>query len=237
MQIPVTDLGSWPNYSACDANAGHGHIYRRPDGVVVRCGGARYCVACTADELESASAWCGAVAAGEGWAEGPGRHPTPRAEDPRRCPVCAAVRWAEVASASDRYGRRVVIRLLTEAAPLEAGHVGTNSYQRAVRWVAARRPFFRSTARNGLLSDAALSESSVHAIVRRRALRAGIDPAVIARLGAHSLRTGHVTQTLRNGASFEEVMAQTGHNTVSTVLRYRRENAPLVANSVTKLGL
>lgn len=69
MQIPVTDPGSWPNYPARDANAGHGHIYRRPDGVVVHCGGPRYCVACTADELEAASAWCDAVAAGEGSAE------------------------------------------------------------------------------------------------------------------------------------------------------------------------
>lgn len=170
--------------------------------------------------------------------EGEGRlHPAQRAEDPRRCPVCAAVRWAEVVAASDRYGRRGVIRLLTEAVPLDAGHVCTEPDQLAGRWVAARRPFFRSTRRNGLLSDDALSASSVHAIVRRRAQRAGVDPAVIDRLGAHSLRAGHVTQALRNAATLEEVMAQTGHTTVSTVLRYRRENAPLVGNSVTKLGL
>ena len=32
-------------------------------------------------------------------------------------------------------------------------------------------------------------------------------------------------------------MAQTGHTNVATVIRYRRENAPLVGNSVTKLDL
>ena len=171
--------------------------------------------------------------------EGEGHlHPAPRAEDPRRCPVCAAVRWAEVVAVSDRYGRRGVIRLLTGALSLEAtGHVCTDPDQLAGRWVAAGRPFFRSIRRNGLMGEHALAASSVHAIVRRRAERAGVDPTVVEQLGAHSLRAGHVTQALRNGATFEEIMAQTGHTTVSTVLRYRRENAPLVSNSVTKLGL
>ncbi|WP_191834250.1 tyrosine-type recombinase/integrase [Tsukamurella columbiensis] len=171
--------------------------------------------------------------------EGEGRlHPAPRAEDPRRCPACAAVRWAEVVAASDRYGRRGVIRLLTGAPSLEAtGHVCTSPDQVAGRWVAARRPFFRSIRRNGLVGEQALAASSVHAIVRRRAERAGIDPVVVEQLGAHSLRSGHVSQALRNGATFEEVMAQTGHTNVATVLRYRHETAPLVANSVTKLGL
>ena len=171
--------------------------------------------------------------------EGDGRlHPAPRAEDPRRCPVCAAVRWAEVVAASDRYGRRGVIRLLTGAPSLEAtGHVCSDPEAVASCWVAARRPFFRSIRRNGLVGEHALAASSVHAIVRRRAERAGVDPAVVARLGAHSLRSGHVSQALRNGATFEQVMAQTGHTNVATVLRYRHETAPLVSNSVTKLGL
>ena len=165
-------------------------------------------------------------------------HPAPRAEDPLRCPVCAAVRWAEVVAASDRYGRRGVIRLLTAAPSLEAtGHVCSDPEAVAGCWVAARRPFFRSIRRNGLVGDQALAASSVHAIVRRRAQRAGFDPAVVAQLGAHSLRSGHVSQALRNGATFEEVMAQTGHTNVATVLLYRRENAPLVRNSVTKLDL
>lgn len=30
-------------------NAGHGHVWRRPDGMVARCGGPALCRACMAD--------------------------------------------------------------------------------------------------------------------------------------------------------------------------------------------
>lgn len=162
-------------------------------------------------------------------------HALPRAQDPVRCPPCAYVRWAAVVAASDRGGRRAVIRLLTTAAPIDAGHVCTDPA--TAPKVAARRPLLRAIRQNGLLGDAALSGAAVHAVVRRRAELAGYPNDQLALLGAHSLRAGFVTQARRNGATPEEVMAQTDHHTAAMVERYRRDNAPLIGNAVIRLGL
>ncbi|WP_156519318.1 tyrosine-type recombinase/integrase, partial [Rhodococcus sp. EPR-134] len=87
------------------------------------------------------------------------------------------------------------------------------------------------------LSDTALSGAAVHAAIRRRAARAGFDPETVTQLGGHSLRAGFVTQAFRNGADAHAIMRQTGHTTPGMVEIYARENAPLLGNAVTELGL
>ncbi len=101
----------------------------------------------------------------------------------------------------------------------------------------ARAPLFRAIAKNGNLSDTALSGASVHAAIRRRAAAAGYDDNVVAQLGGHSLRAGFVTQAFRNGADAHAIMRQTGHTNPATVELYAREHAPLVGNAVTEIGL
>ncbi|OZC49035.1 integrase, partial [Rhodococcus sp. 06-621-2] len=95
----------------------------------------------------------------------------------------------------------------------------------------------RSVRKNGNLSDTALSGAAVHAAIRRRATRAGYDPVTVAQLGGHSLRSGFVTQAFRNGADAHAIMRQTGHTTPAMVETYAHENAPLIGNAVTELGL
>ncbi len=160
----------------------------------------------------------------------------PRAADPVRCPPCAWVRWAQTVVAFDRGGRRAVIRLLTDPAPFDqgSGHVCRSSVSPCV---AVRRPVFRSIRQNGLLSESALSGASVHAVIRRRAGRAGFDPAAVELLGGHSLRAGFVTQAFRAGADTHAIMRQTRHASPAMVERYARESAPLIGNAVTELGL
>jgi type IV secretory pathway TrbD component len=148
------------------------------------------------------------------------------------CPPCAYVRWAQVVAAFDSRGRPGVIRLLTTAEPFDT-HVCRGARPRT----AALAPLFRSIRKNGNLSETALSGAAVHKAVRRRALQAGFDPALVTQLGGHSLRAGFVTQAFRNGADAHAIMRQTGHTTPEMVEVYARERTPLVGNAVTVLGL
>ncbi|BBY99871.1 tyrosine-type recombinase/integrase [Mycolicibacterium fallax] len=167
--------------------------------------------------------------------EGQGRvHALPRAEDPRRCPPCAFARWAQVVAAFDDGGRSAVIALLSGEDCGLVVHVCQSPGQREIR---AGRAIFRAIAQNGNLSETAMSGAAVHAAIRRRAARAGFPASAVARLGAHSLRSGFVTQAFRNGADAHAIMRQTAHRTPAMVERYAREEAPLVGNAVTSLGL
>ena len=148
------------------------------------------------------------------------------------CPVCAWVRWLQVVAAFDTGGRVAVIRLLSRATDFDS-HVCRGTLPASGK----RSPLFRSVRKNGNLSDTALSGAAVHAAIRRRATRAGYDLDTVAQLGGHSLRAGFVTQAFRNGADAHAIMRQTGHTTPGMVEIYARENAPLVGNAVTELGL
>lgn len=161
-----------------------------------------------------------------------GVYPLPRTKNPLSCPACAYVRWAQVVSAHEDGGNGAVIRLLTDAPEFGTRHVCRSRAPKIDR----RAPLFRS-CRNGVLSEGPLSGAGVHAVIRRRALRAGFEPEAVARLGGHSLRAGFVTQAARAGADHHSIMRQTGHRTPAMVTRYVRESAPLIGNAVTALGL
>ncbi|ROZ56315.1 integrase [Rhodococcus sp. WS1] len=161
-----------------------------------------------------------------------GVDPLPRTKDALRCPGCAFVRWAATVSAFDSGGRDAVIRLIADAAPFGSRHTCRS---RAPK-LDPRAPLFRS-CRNGMLSATPLSGAGIHAVIRRRASRAGFEPEAVERLGGHSLRAGFVTQAARAGADHHSIMRQTGHRTPAMVTRYVRESAPLIGNAVTTLGL
>ncbi|QQG95912.1 tyrosine-type recombinase/integrase [Mycobacteroides chelonae] len=161
-----------------------------------------------------------------------GVYPLPRTKDALRCPACAYVRWAQVVSASDAGGRDAVIRLLTDSPEFGGRHICRSRAPKIDR----RAPLFRS-CRNGVLSEGPLSGAGIHAVIRRRALRAGFQREAVERLGGHSLRAGFVTQAARAGADHHSIMRQTGHRTPAMVTRYVRESAPLIGNAVTVLGL
>lgn len=161
-----------------------------------------------------------------------GVYPLPRTKNPLSCPACAFVRWAAVVSAHEDGGNGAVIRLLTDSPEFGSRHVCRS---RAPK-IGSRSPVFRS-CRNGVLSEGPLSGAGIHAVIRRRALRAGFEREAVERLGGHSLRAGFVTQAARAGADHHSIMRQTGHRTPAMVTRYVRESAPLIGNAVTVLGL
>lgn len=95
-------------------------------------------------------------------------------------------------------------------------------------------PLFRSISRHGQVRAARLSGLDVARIVKKLAVRAGLDPAKYA---GHSLRAGHATSAAIAGASERSIMKQTGHKSHLMVRRYIRYANLFRENSAGKLGL
>jgi site-specific recombinase XerD len=93
---------------------------------------------------------------------------------------------------------------------------------------------FRSINRHGQVQAGRLSGIDVARIVKKLAVRAGLDPAKYA---GHSLRAGHATSAAIAGASERSIMRQTGHRSVQMVRRYIRDGSLFRENSAGKLGL
>ncbi|PTX47840.1 site-specific recombinase XerD [Melghirimyces profundicolus] len=77
-------------------------------------------------------------------------------------------------------------------------------------------PLFRSV-HGGKIGEKALAPRMVNHRIKRYVKAIGKDPAAY---GAHSLRSGFVTQARRKGASIDKIMAQTGHKSIKMVQRY-----------------
>ncbi len=95
-------------------------------------------------------------------------------------------------------------------------------------------PVFRSVDRHGHGSAHALSPRSIAKILKCGALRAGIDPTLIA---GHSLRAGMVTQAALNGSKDREIARTTGHHSDDMVRRYVRVADPFQGLAATRLRL
>lgn len=88
-------------------------------------------------------------------------------------------------------------------------------------WLAAARiakgPVFRGIDRWGNLDDRAITPQTVNTIVKRRAARAGINPA---RISAHGLRSGYMTEAFEQGVPLPDAMRQSQHRSVQQAARY-----------------
>jgi site-specific recombinase XerD len=95
-------------------------------------------------------------------------------------------------------------------------------------------PLFRSINRHGQVRADRLSGIDVARVVKKLAVRAGLDAAKYA---GHSLRAGHATSAAIAGATERSIMNQTGHRSVQMVRRYIRDGSLFRENSAGKLGL
>ena len=84
-------------------------------------------------------------------------------------------------------------------------------------------PVFRAVTRGGRVSCKALADDSAARVVKRYALRVGLDPAAY---GGHSLRSGFLTSAAESGASIWKLSAQSRHKSLDTLRGYIR-NADL----------
>ena len=90
---------------------------------------------------------------------------------------------------------------------------------------------FRSVTHQGDGTDQPIRGEDVRRIIRRRAHLAGIDTA---KVSAHSIRSGFVTEAARQGVAMLDTMALTTHRSVETLRRYYRP-AELAANPAARL--
>jgi integrase len=93
---------------------------------------------------------------------------------------------------------------------------------------------FRSINRHGHVQPGRLSGIDVARVVKKLALRAGLDATAFA---GHSLRAGHATSAAIGWASERAIARQTGHRSVQMVRRYIRDGSLFRENSVGRLGL
>jgi integrase len=93
-------------------------------------------------------------------------------------------------------------------------------------------PLFRSIAKGGGKIRGALSDFDIHRIVRLRLKRAGYDETLF---GAHSLRSGFVTEAGRRGKPIGDVMQLTTHRNVETVMKYYQAGN-IINNSASNLA-
>ncbi|MBY8851040.1 site-specific integrase [Saccharothrix longispora] len=147
----------------------------------------------------------------------------PRGARRPTCPVCAFADWADVLTAADP---RSLLQDEGDAQPTHRCH----SYRPGP----LSGPLFPSVSRYGRLGTRPVSDRAVSDLVKRYALKAGLDPALF---GGHSLRAGFATQAALGGASDREIMRQGRWTNPRTVHRYIRTANPLEDNAVTRLGL
>ena len=95
---------------------------------------------------------------------------------------------------------------------------------------------YRGVDRHGNVSEN-LNSDSIPRILKRAARRAGLPPSDIARIAAHSLRAGLVTQCSLNGISPLTVAEITGHRTLSVVKQYCRTAEAIGAASTIASSL
>lgn len=95
-------------------------------------------------------------------------------------------------------------------------------------------PLFRTIQRGtGQLSAAALPQANAHAMVRRRALAAGIKTPI----GNHTLRATGITAYLKNGGSLENAAAMANHASTRTTQLYDRRRDEISLDEVERVRL
>ncbi|GJD91572.1 Tyrosine recombinase XerC [Methylobacterium hispanicum] len=85
-------------------------------------------------------------------------------------------------------------------------------------------PIFRRVERDGRIGTRRLSDRTVARVVQRRAAAAGLDPKAF---GGHSLRSGFITESGRQGKNIFDAMQLSGHKSMQSVVGYHQAGAAL----------
>lgn len=95
-----------------------------------------------------------------------------------------------------------------------------------------KAPLFPSMNRETRgLGARTLTQSEAHAMIRRRAKRAGIET----RLGNHSFRATGITAYLKNGGTLENAAAMANHSSTRTTQLYDRRREELTLDEVERI--
>ena len=95
-------------------------------------------------------------------------------------------------------------------------------------------PLFRTIRRGtGQLSTMALPQANAHAMVRRRALAAGLKTLI----GNHTFRATGITAYLKNGGTLENAAAMANHSSTRTTQLYDRRSDGVSLDEVERIRL
>ena len=95
-------------------------------------------------------------------------------------------------------------------------------------------PLFRTIQRGtGQLSATALAQANAHAMVRRRALAAGLKTLI----GNHTFRATGITAYLKNGGTLENAAAMANHASTRTTQLYDRRREEVSLDEVERVRL
>jgi integrase len=93
-------------------------------------------------------------------------------------------------------------------------------------------PLFRTIGRGkGKLTRTVLPQANAYAMIRRRAVAAGIDT----KLGNHSFRATGITAYLKNGGTLEKAAAMANHASTRTTQLYDRRCDELTLDEVERI--
>lgn len=95
-------------------------------------------------------------------------------------------------------------------------------------------PLFRTIGRGtGQLTRTSLPQANAHAMIRRRALAAGIKT----RIGNHSFRATGITAYLKNGGTLEKAAAMANHASTRTTQLYDRRRDEMSLDEVERIAI
>ena len=98
----------------------------------------------------------------------------------------------------------------------------------------AKGPLFRTIQRGtGQLSLTALPQANAYAMVRRRAIAAGIGP----KIGNHTFRATGITAYLKNGGTLENAATMANHASTRTTQLYDRRRDDISLDEVERIRL
>ena len=93
-------------------------------------------------------------------------------------------------------------------------------------------PLFRTIGRGtGQLSPTVLPQANAHAMVRRRALAAGLKTLI----GNHTFRATGITAYLKNGGTLENAAAMANHASTRTTQLYDRRRDEISLDEVERI--
>ena len=95
-------------------------------------------------------------------------------------------------------------------------------------------PAFRAVDRHRHIGATRLSAPAVALVLKRHAVRAGLDPTEVA---GHSLRAGLATSAAAAGVPERVIADQTGHKGTAMLRRYIREGSLFRENAASAVGL
>jgi integrase len=93
---------------------------------------------------------------------------------------------------------------------------------------------YRAVSASGRISRRGLNKDSVGWLIKNLTRKAGLDPAPF---GAHSCRSGHITQAIRAGVPEAIVMLQSRHKNVAVFRKYVRRGKLFAHTSAAALGM